>query len=78
MSAGESADKQARRPLAVDEVFLRITGHSRYLWRVIDQDGEVIDILLLARRDPTRHRTVLPATSCAGKEESRCGSSPTD
>ncbi len=35
----------------LDEVFVRIQGKQRYLWRAIDQDGEVVDILLQARRD---------------------------
>ncbi len=35
----------------LDEVFVRIQGKQRYLWRAIDQDGEVVDIFLQARRD---------------------------
>ncbi len=35
----------------LDEVFVKIQGKQRYLWRVIDQDGEVVDVLLQARRD---------------------------
>src|SRR5215472_5572106 len=35
----------------LDEVFLRIKGHLQYLWRAIDQDGDVIDILVQPRRD---------------------------
>src|SRR5215467_3346325 len=35
----------------LDEVFLRINGKLKYLWRAIDQDGEVIDILVQPRRD---------------------------
>ena len=35
----------------LDEVFVRIHCKQRYLWRAIDQDGEVVDILLQARRD---------------------------
>src|SRR5262249_33175814 len=35
----------------VDEVFLRINGQLQYLWRAIDQDGDVIDILVQPRRD---------------------------
>ena len=29
----------------LDEVFLRISGKLQYLWRAVDQDGEVLDIL---------------------------------
>jgi len=35
----------------LDEVFVKIQGKQLYLWRVIDQDGEVVDILLQAFRD---------------------------
>ena len=35
----------------VDEVFIRISGEIHYLWRAVDQDGDVIDILLQRRRD---------------------------
>ena len=35
----------------MDEVFVRIRGEQRYLWRVVDQDGEVVDVLLQERRD---------------------------
>lgn len=35
----------------LDEVFVKIQGKQRYLWRAIDQDGEVVDILLQVRRD---------------------------
>ncbi len=40
-----------RRDSARDEVFLRIGGKTRYLFRAVDQDGEVLDILLLSKRD---------------------------
>ena len=35
----------------VDEVFLRINGIIHYLWRAIDQNGQVVDILVQKRRD---------------------------
>ena len=35
----------------LDEVFIRICGRRHYLWRAVDQDGQVIDILLQPRRD---------------------------
>ena len=37
--------------LFIDEVFVRIRGQQRYLWRAVDQDGEVVDVLLQERRD---------------------------
>ena len=35
----------------LDELFVNIRGQQRYLWRAVDQDGDVIDILLQPRRD---------------------------
>jgi putative transposase len=35
----------------MDEVFIRIQGAQHYLWRAVDQDGVVLDILVQARRD---------------------------
>lgn len=30
----------------LDEVFLRVNGRTHYLWRAVDQDGDVLDILV--------------------------------
>jgi putative transposase len=35
----------------LDEVFLTIKGDRHYLWRAVDQDGNVLDILVQRRRD---------------------------
>ena len=35
----------------LDEVFLTINGCRQYLWRAVDQDGNVLDILVQRRRD---------------------------
>jgi putative transposase len=35
----------------LDEVFVTIQGQRQYLWRAVDQDGDVIDILVQPRRD---------------------------
>jgi len=35
----------------VDEVFVKIGREQQYLWRAVDQDGEVVDVFLQARRD---------------------------
>ena len=35
----------------LDEVFVAIRGERHYLWRAVDQDGDVIDILVQRRRD---------------------------
>jgi len=35
----------------IDGVFVKIGGKQHYLWRAVDQDGEVIDVYLQKRRD---------------------------
>ncbi len=35
----------------IDEVFIRIDGQQHYLWRAVDQDGEVVDVYRQNRRD---------------------------
>jgi putative transposase len=37
----------------IDEVFVKINGKQHYLWRAVDQDGEVVDVYLQAKRDGT-------------------------
>ncbi len=35
----------------LDEVFVSINGVQHYLWRAVDQDGTVLDLLVQSRRD---------------------------
>jgi putative transposase len=35
----------------LDEVFVRIGGEQKYLWRAVDEHGQVLDILLQEQRD---------------------------
>ena len=35
----------------LDEVFVNIQGQRHYLWRTVDQDGDVIDILVQKHRN---------------------------
>jgi transposase-like protein len=35
----------------MDEVFIRIRGKQHYLWRAVNQDGNVLDILVQSRRN---------------------------
>src|SRR5215472_1921054 len=37
----------------MDEVFVRIRGKQHYLWRAVDQEGNVLDILVQSRRNAT-------------------------
>jgi putative transposase len=55
--AASFADRMGRRRSRpgdkwyMDEVFIRIEGVQHYLWRAVDQNGVVLDILVQARRD---------------------------
>src|SRR5262252_2636349 len=35
----------------LDEVYLKIDGRLQYLWRAVDQEGSVLDILVQSHRD---------------------------
>ena len=35
----------------LDELFVNIQGRQQYLWRAVDEDGDVIDMLVQSRRD---------------------------
>ena len=35
----------------IDDVFIKIDGKQHYLWRAVDQDGEIVDVYLQKRRD---------------------------
>jgi len=35
----------------LDEVYLKVDGRLVYLWRAVDAEGEVLDVLVQARRD---------------------------
>ncbi|WP_457518741.1 IS6 family transposase [Streptomyces sp. TE33382] len=40
----------------LDEVFVKINGEQKYLWRAVDADGTVLDILVQNRRDTAAAR----------------------
>jgi putative transposase len=51
-----AADLRKRRPKPrstwhPDEVYLRIGGRTVYLWRAVDAEGEVLDVLVQSRRN---------------------------
>ncbi|WP_411194387.1 IS6 family transposase [Rhodococcus erythropolis] len=35
----------------LDEVFVKVGGVRKYLWRAVDQDGNILDILIQGKRD---------------------------
>ena len=51
-----AADLRKRRPKPhttwhLDEVYLKIDGRLVYLWRAVDSEGEVLDVLVQAKRN---------------------------
>jgi len=55
-SARVTLDLRRRSPRAgdrwhLDEVFLKINSRIHYLWRAVDQDGDVLDIMVQSKRD---------------------------
>ena len=42
---------------SIDEVFLTINGERHYLWRAVDQDGNVLDILVQRHRNKAAAKT---------------------
>ena len=51
-----AADLRRRRPRPhstwhLDEVFIKIDGRLVYLWRAVDAEGEVLDVLVQSKRD---------------------------
>jgi transposase-like protein len=42
-------------PIAADEVYLKIDGRLVYLWRAVDSEGELLDVLVLTKRNKLRH-----------------------
>ena len=51
-----AADLRRRRPKPhstwhLDEVFVKIDGRLVYLWRAVDAEGEVLDVLVQSKRD---------------------------
>jgi transposase-like protein len=55
---------RARRPRPhgrwhLDEMFVRIWGKQMYLWRAVDAEGEVIDVLVQSRREKAAARKLM-------------------
>ncbi len=41
----------SRWPWPLDEVFVRISGETHYLWRAVDHEGEMLEVFATRRRD---------------------------
>src|SRR3954468_11684388 len=63
---GQAFANQIRRKLPdpgdkwhLDEVCLMISGKKHWLWRAVDQDGVVLDVLVQSRRDKKAAKRLL-------------------
>ena len=61
----------------VDETYVKVAGMWRYVYRAVDQHGQIIDVYVSARRDLPRGAPVLRHERCA-RTASRSRSSPTE
>jgi len=61
----------------LDEVFIKVNGVRKYLWRAVDQHGNVIDILIQSKREgsdqvlPEDPETAWPQPAGAGHRPTR-------
>ena len=62
--------------MALDEVVISIAGKKHWLWRAVDQDGFVLDILVQSRRDKKAAKRLFRSSSESRVEPLVC-SSPT-
>ena len=72
-----ATDLRRRRPKPystwhLDEVYLKISGRMVYLWRDVDAEGEVLDVLVQSKRN--KHA----ALKLMRKLLKKCGFSPID
>jgi putative transposase len=79
--AGVARRLRKRRPRPgdtrhMDEVFIRLNGTQHYLWRAVDQNGVVLDILVQERRTP-RQPSASSSACWPGSGTSRSASSAT-
>src|SRR4028118_1228163 len=44
----------------VDETYIKVKGKDKYLYRVVDSQGNTLDFLLTAKRDALRGKTFFP------------------
>ena len=55
----------------IDEVFVKISGKQHYLWRAVDQDGEVVDVYLQKKREGATAKRFFKRLLCSHGNEPR-------
>jgi hypothetical protein len=55
----------------LDEVFVKINGVRHYLWRAVDQDGNVLDILVQSRRDAKAAKGFMARSAASRRPSTR-------
>lgn len=57
----------------LDEVFIKVSGVRQYLWRAVDQDGHVLDILVQCWRDAKAARRFMGTVNFDGVSDDHEG-----
>jgi len=57
----------------LDEVLVSINDRQLYVWRAVDSEGEVLEILVQPRRDRKADRRQAVAQTAAAREIGRTG-----
>ena len=56
----------------LDEMAVRIAGERMYLWRAVDSEGEVLDVLVQRRRDKRAARRLMRTWGWQGAPRTCC------
>src|SRR3954469_14624329 len=56
----------------LDEVVIKIAGKKHWLWRAVDQDGIVLDVLVQSRRDKRAAKRLAPEAAEAAMPGAAC------
>jgi transposase-like protein len=52
--------KPTNKSYRTDEIYIKVKGEAKYLYRAVDSTGQTIEFLLTAKRDAGRGQTLLP------------------
>ncbi len=55
----------------VDETYVKVAGRWTYLYRAVDQHGQVVDVLVSTRRDAAAAREFSPGHCVSDRRRSR-------